>query len=699
MSAAGYLELNSFCLLSSGCANINAAIGWLAWHAPVSFSCCVVLRIRSAIGCLVGGGILIAALTFGWLIDRGSEAALKRALGQILDQEQADVIRRTSDFFVEPLRFLQWATTGLAGDGKGRPPVESFRGLLQMRQVDAAGWFDAGTGEVASFTPNAAAAVTNGDPLDVTNLRDLTLGNPAGVTVRWSLPYVRDRERAAVAMGTVRVGQSSLWLWCTLHLEELSSHLDSSQEQSTLVYVVDERDRLMAFPPTISRSRFGWQLSTAAPEKWLLRPTAELEDPAARMFLSGLRRAEVAKQQTDSLSPTRFLWESPQGKYFVSAFEIAQPNGARLRVYVCADYEPLIGPIVTTLKRAFVSGVAILILFTGLAVWLGRRIDNEMLQLNAEMERITQFRLESRRLNRPSRLKEIAELRDGFEAMKTGLRSFQRYVPIDLVRDLLSLGEEARIGGEIRPITVMFCDLAGFTRMAESMGPVESTALLADYFNLTERQITAQQGTVDKYLGDGVMAFWGAPRAHAESSRAACTAALGILREAARAGGTLKIRSGIAEGLALVGNVGTAVRLNYTAIGDPVNLASRLEGLAKYYGADILLSDAAAQSVRDHFTLRELDRVVVQGREKSESVWELLSTKDDRGYDEMIASYGAVLRTYREANFSRAHALIAQHRVAFPLDRAAATLQQIIAAAAKQPRPDVWDPVTRMEQK
>ena len=177
---------------------------------------------------VVGGGILIVALTFGWLIDRGSEATLKRALGQILDQEQADVIRRTSDFFVEPLRFLQWATTGLAGDGKGRPPVESFRGLLQMRQVDAAGWFDAGTGEVASFTPNAAAPLTNGDPLDVTNLRDLRLGNPAGVTVRWSLPYVRDRERTAVAMATVRVGQSSLWLWCTLHLEELSSHLDSS---------------------------------------------------------------------------------------------------------------------------------------------------------------------------------------------------------------------------------------------------------------------------------------------------------------------------------------------------------------------------------------------------------------------------------------------------------------------------------------
>ncbi len=659
----------------------------------------MVISIRSAISTLVGGGILVAALAFGWLLDRGSEAALKRALGQILDQEQADVLRRTSDFFVEPLRLLQWTATGLGGEGRGRPTSESFRGLLQMRQVDATGWFDADTGEMASLTPNTALSVTNVNPIDARILRDLTSGNPEGVAVRWSLPYVRDREQAAVAMATVRVGDSSLWLWCTLHLEELSNHLDSGQEQSTLVYVVDERERLMAFPPAISRSRFGWQLSTAAPGNWLLRPTAELEDLAARTFLSDLRRAEVAKRQTDSLPPTRFLWESPQGKYFVSAFEIAQPNGARLRVYVCVDYEPLMGPIVTTLKRAFAAGVAILILFTGVAVWLGRRIDKQMLELNAEMEQITQFRLESRRLNRPSRLKEIAELRDGFEAMKMGLRSFQRYVPTDLVRDLLSLGEEARIGGEIRPVTLMFCDLAGFTRMSESMGPTESTALLADYFNLTERQITAHQGTVDKYLGDGVMAFWGAPRAHADPSRAACAAALGILRAASRLGGTLKIRIGIAAGPALVGNVGTAVRLNYTAIGDPVNLASRLEGLAKYYGADILLSDAVAQSVRDSYKLRELDRVVVLGREKTESIWELLATKDDPGYDDMIASYDGVLRTYREANFCRARSLIAQHRVAFPLDRAAATLQRIIDDAGKQPRSDAWDPVTRMEQK
>jgi class 3 adenylate cyclase len=577
--------------------------------------------------------------------------------------------------------------------------VESFRAIQQMRRIDAAGWFDVGTGEVASTKPNAPAFVTNEYPIDSTILRALTSGNPEGAKVKWSLPYVRGNERTVVSLVAVQVGRSSLWLWMTLHLEELSNHLDADREQATLVYVVDEeRDRLVAFPPAVSRSRFGWRLSTAAPEKWLMRSTAELEDSAARAFFSELRRAELAKRKTAPQPPTRVLWKFQQWEYFVSAFEIGQPNGARLRVYVCVAYEPLIGPIVSKLIRALAAAVAILILFTGFALWLSRRIDAQMLALNAEMEQITQFRLDSRPI-RPSQLREIAQLRDGFEKMKVGLRSFQRYVPTDLVRDLLSLGEEARIGGEIRHVTVMFCDLAGFTSLSESMGPAKSTALLADYFNLTERLITAHHGTVDKYLGDGVMAFWGAPRAQTETSKGACAAALAIMREASLPGSTLRIRIGIAEGTALVGNIGTPTRLNYTAIGDTVNLASRLEGLTKYYGTGTLLSDAAAQSVRSTFKVREIDRVVVLGREKPESIWELLTTKDDPGYDVMIASYHEVLKTYREANFSRARSLVEQHRVAFPNDRAATTLQRIIDDAGKEPRLDSWDAVTRMNQK
>lgn len=657
------------------------------------------ISIRLALGGLVAGAILIAALAFGWFLDRGSEAALKRALGKILDQEQAEVIRRTSDFFGEPLRLLMWTAKGLEEGVSGRrPQPESYRALLQMRRVDAAGWFDAGTGQVTAISGNEAAVVLNEFPQDAATLRELTAARRDGDNVRWSLPFVRGDKRNGVLMVAMPVGESPLWLWVTLHLEELSNYLDSGKEESSLVYVVDDLSRLVAFPPAISRSRFGWQLSTAAPAEWLLRSTAELADPAARTFLAQIREAELAKRKTGAPPPTRFLWQFQQLRYFVSSFEFAQPNGASLRVYVCVAYEPLIGPIVSTLHRALATAAVILILFTGLAVWLGRRIDAQMLELNAEMEKITRFHLDSRPI-RPSWLKEVAKLRDGFERMKAGLRSFQKYVPTDLVRDLLSLGEEAQVGGEIRHVTVMFCDLAGFTRMSESMGPARSTALLAEYFSLTERVITAHGGTVDKYLGDGVMAFWGAPRAQTDSSRRACAAALEVLRQASGLAAALHIRIGISEGIALVGNIGTPSRLNYTAIGDTVNLASRLEGLAKQFGAGILLSEAAAQSVRDLFKVREVDRVIVVGREKPESVWELLAGIDDRGYDAMIASYDEVLKTYRNADFTRACALVEQHRLTFPHDRAAANLERIISIARRQSTPGSWEAVTRMEQK
>ena len=654
-----------------------------------------VISIRSAISLLVAGGILIAAVAFGWFLDRGSEAALKRVLGQVLDREQADVLHRTSDFFEEPVRLLQWTASGLESEARARQPVETFRALRQMPRVDASGWFDTGSGELRCFNPGTATFEPDEHAIDATTLRALTAENPEAIA--WSLPYVRGDARKVVSLVAVRVGRTPRWLWITFHLEALSTYLDAGQERSALVYVLDDRDRLVAFPPAVSRARFGWQLQTTAAEKWLLRSIAELDDHAARAFFSALREAEIAKRQTSPEPPTRFLWSFQQWRYFVSAFEVPQPNGARLKVYVAVAYEPLIGPIVSTLYRALAAAVAILAVFTGIAVWLGRRIDAQMLALAAEMEQVTQFRLDSRPVSR-SRLKEITLLREGLEKMKAGLRSFQRYVPTDLVRELLSLGQEARIGGESRPLAVMFCDLAGFTNRAESLSPAGATALLADYFQLVERVVTAHHGTVDKYLGDGVMAFWGAPRALPARSQDACAAALAIVREASRAGVMLQIRVGIAEGPALVGNIGTPTRLNYTAIGAAVNLASRLEGVAKYYGAGILLSEAAALSARGAFKVREVDRVIVLGSEKPESVWELLTTTDDAGCDEMVASYGCVLSAYRDADFARARGLAERHRAAFPEDRVAVTLQRIIESAEKQPR-ETWKPVTRMEQK
>ena len=139
---------------------------------------CRVISIRSAISSLVVGGILIAAIAFGWFLDRGSDTALKRVLGHVLDREQADVLRRTSDFFEEPFRLLQWTATGLEGEGSSRQPsVESFRALLQMSRIDAAGWFDTSTGDATSFKPNTATFEANEHAIDATTLRVIAEAN------------------------------------------------------------------------------------------------------------------------------------------------------------------------------------------------------------------------------------------------------------------------------------------------------------------------------------------------------------------------------------------------------------------------------------------------------------------------------------------------------------------------------------------
>lgn len=655
------------------------------------------VSIRTAISCLVAGGILIAAFLFGWFIDRGSEAALKQAVGQILDREQEEVLRQTSDFFGAPLKLLQWIASSLDDSKLNRKPsVAQCRALRQMLRIDALGWFDAGSGEVLALEQAASAFEEDSYPIDVLTLSKLTSGNAENVL--WAPPYRRGDERNIVSLVAVRIGQSDQWLWMTLHLEALSDHVSSNKEGAPLVYILDERDRLVAFPTSESRLRFGWQLGTAAPEKWLLRPMTEVDDPAARAFLKDLRKTELAKREFDLASPTRFLWDFQGLKCFVSAFEVAQPTGAHLRIYICVAYEPLVGPIVRTLRHAFWSGLIVLVFFMAIAILLGRKIDSQMLALNAEMELVSRFQIDSRPLQH-SRLKEIIRLRAGVEKMKAGLRSFQRYVPIELVRDLLELGEEARMGGESRHLSVMFCDLAGFTNCSESLTPAEATEVLTAYFKLTERLITTHRGTLDKYLGDGVMAFWGAPRAFPEMSQHACAAALAIQREASASGVRLQIRVGIAEGPVLVGNIGTVNRINYTAIGATVNFASRLEGIAKYYGAGILLSESAAYSVCNAYKLREVDRVLVLGSEKPATIWELLTTIDDPSYDEMIASYALALKTYRAADFSGARELVVRHRALFPQDRVAASLQSIIEQAARQQETSTWDAVTRMAQK
>ncbi len=227
-------------------------------------------------------------------------------------------------------------------------------------------------------------------------------------------------------------------------------------------------------------------------------------------------------------------------------------------------------------------------------------------------------------------------------------KMFALYVPPDLVKSLVAHPELAGIGGETRRLTVMFCDLRGFTTLSSQLTPAEITAVLNRYFTRMTDAIFAHGGTVDKFIGDAVMAFWGAPlpdeqqERHALLASQAMRTALAELNTELSGEGHPPLRLGIGlhTGEALVGNMGSASRLSYTAIGDTVNVASRLEGANKAFGTDIMLSAETAKAVGEE-KLRPLGAIRVKGRPEP---LEVFSPSDD---PQLIAATQAALSAQR----------------------------------------------------
>ena len=245
--------------------------------------------------------------------------------------------------------------------------------------------------------------------------------------------------------------------------------------------------------------------------------------------------------------------------------------------------------------------------------------------------------------------------------MAAGLSAFRKFIPADLVRSLLRQGVEARPGGSIQELTVMFIDVAGFTGLSERMGD-RVVPLLSRYLDVASEVIVANGGTIDKFIGDAVMAFWGAPTAQADHAQLCCRAAIafrGALETAGIVddhGHPLQIRIGINSGRMLVGNIGSELRLNYTVIGDTVNVASRLEGANKQYGTQILIGAETNRLVGDAFTTREIDSIAVYGRTEGQAVYELIGLAADANpaFTGWIANYEEGLAKYRQRDFAGA---------------------------------------------
>lgn len=347
-----------------------------------------------------------------------------------------------------------------------------------------------------------------------------------------------------------------------------------------------------------------------------------------------------------------------------------------------------------------------------IAVFVGflfaKRISKPLSQLEKEMDEVKSFRITTGS-EISSSLLEVDNMAKSFQGMKLGLQSFQKYVPADLVRELISIGKEAIPGGEKRELTVYFSDIASFTTISETLSPEELVELLSEYLDSSSQKITEFKGTIDKYIGDSIMAFWGAPIPLETHALNACLAALNVKRnlkvlEAKWKGNNkpvFKDRIGINTGEVIVGNVGSNSRMNYTVIGDSVNLASRIEGLNKYYGTEILISETTYEKVKGDLFTRKVDLVSVKGKSNGTSIYELISEKDgvDTKTINWVSAYEDGLAFYLDKQWDKAISCFEKAHKLNPLDFTSESFIKRCNVYKETPPPIDWDRVFRMNSK
>ncbi len=282
----------------------------------------------------------------------------------------------------------------------------------------------------------------------------------------------------------------------------------------------------------------------------------------------------------------------------------------------------------------------------------------------------------------------------------TGL--FGQYVPSELVDEMSKHPEHVSMEGESREMTILFSDVRGFTTISEGLEPKELSLLMNEFLTPLSRVIYRQRGTIDKYMGDCIMAFWGAPLPDERHAYHAILAGLEMQRTLAelqphfkeRGWPEIHIGVGVNTGRVSVGNMGSEVRVAYTVMGDAVNLASRLEGITKEYGVKVLVGETTKQAVPE-FVYREIDMVRVKGKVQPVAIFEPLGLHSDVGKDvlEELKLFQQALRLYRKQDWDKAELQFLSLRNMSPESKLYQVYAERVAYYRGNPPGDDWDGV------
>jgi class 3 adenylate cyclase/ABC-type nitrate/sulfonate/bicarbonate transport system substrate-binding protein len=329
-----------------------------------------------------------------------------------------------------------------------------------------------------------------------------------------------------------------------------------------------------------------------------------------------------------------FLFRSPvTGEQLSASFTLFPDSfGEPWQVINLTPINDFVGALEASNRQMLFIIIGLAAIELSLIYFFSLRLARPIAEVSQELKSVESLSFESYPEHK-SNIGEIAQLQSAAELLRNSLKSFSSFVPLDVVRQLIKSRIPLTLGVEPRFLTVFFSDLENFSSHSETLAPADLLLQISTYLEQVSGAISEEGGTVDKFIGDGVMAFWNAPVQRPDHVLRGCAGALRAARRMERVNDgweaegrpRIRIRIGLHCANVLVGNVGSSTRLSYTALGDGVNVAARLEGINKLFGTSICISDSIYDQVRDEILVRPLKRVRVKGRKTQFMIYELLA--------------------------------------------------------------------------
>jgi len=366
----------------------------------------------------------------------------------------------------------------------------------------------------------------------------------------------------------------------------------------------------------------------------------------------------------------------------------------------------------TLYQSLLVAGIILVVSVCGVAAMAGW-ITGPVVRIREMADQITKLNLSGIKTF-DSPFEEIKRLQSSMNHMRAALDTFLRFVPRDVVRELIKSERAATVGGTRREVTLLFTDVENFTVLSEKMTPEQIMTQASEYFEVMSLGIQANRGTIDKFIGDAIMAFWNAPTddpLHVDNACRGVLAAYHISKDlndefVSKGMAPMRTRFGLHTCDVLVGNVGARDRMQYTCLGSGVNLAARIEGLNKFYGTQVLASDTVRRGASADFLFRRVDIVEAKGTSIPMTIYELMG---ERGADaafyvgddmmKLASKYEQAFDFYLHRDFADALWLLDQLAETYPDDAVVAQLREKCREFDKNPPPPGWNGATVLDKK